>query len=217
LTNVVRVAVIVAGVDLTLGPLVTLIIANPAKPPRELARDIGVIVAVQLAALTYGSVTLWKGRPLYYTFSSDRLQLVQASDVGPDEIAIARKQNPDYAPHWYSMPRWIWAPLPSNADESESARIVRFVITGRAPDVIERPRYFKPWIQGLPSLRKQLKPVDQLTIFSTGQRERLKERMATLGFAKDQPITLFLTGHVLPLVVVFDLPTLQIKAIIRAD
>jgi hypothetical protein len=215
LTNVVHVAAIVGGVDLTLGPLVTLIIANPAKPRRKLARDIAAIVAVQLVALIYGAVTLWNGRPLYYTFSNDRLEIVQASDVEPDEIAIARKQNPDFAPHWYTMPRWIWAPLPSNADES--ARITMAVVTGSGPDVIEMPRYFKPWTQGLPSLRKQLKPVDQLVIFSKGQRQTLKERMATLGFATDQPITLFLTGNSRPLLAVFDPQTLGIKAILRAD
>jgi hypothetical protein len=200
---------------LTLGPLVTLIIANPGKPRRELARDIGVIAAVQLAALIYGAATLWSGRPLYYTFSGDRLQIVQASDIEPGEISIAGKQNPDLAPHWYNLPRWIWAPLPSNSDER--ARIVMAAVAGNGPDVIQMPKYFKRWEQALPSLRKQLKTVDQFTIFSEGQRRALEERMARLGLATDQPATLFLTGHLRALLVVFDLRTLQIKAILQAD
>src|SRR5215831_1950780 len=65
-------------VDLALGPTLTLIVANPGKPRRELARDIAVIVTVQIAALIYGGATLWGGRPLYYTFSFDRLEVVQA-------------------------------------------------------------------------------------------------------------------------------------------
>ncbi|HYL72372.1 MAG TPA: fimb protein, partial [Candidatus Dormibacteraeota bacterium] len=69
LTGVLHVLVIVAIVDLGLGPTLTLIIANPRKPRRELARDIGIIVSVQIAALIYGAATLWQGRPLYYTFS----------------------------------------------------------------------------------------------------------------------------------------------------
>ena len=214
LTNVVHVAVILGSVDLTLGPLVTLIIANPGKPRRELARDVAVIVAVQLAALTYGAVTLWSGRPLYYTFSKDRLEFVQASDVEPGEMAIARKENPDLAPHWYSMPRWIWAPLP-NTDEG--ARVAMAALTGSGPDVIQMPKYFKPWAEGLPNLRKQLKTVDQLSIFSKGQRQTLKQRMARLGLATNQPNTLFLTGNVRLLLVVFDVQTLQIKGILQAD
>jgi hypothetical protein len=215
LTNVVHVAAILGGVDLTLGPLITLLIANPRKPRRELARDVSVIVAVQLVALTYGAVTLWSGRPLYYTFSEDRLEIVQAAEVKAPEIELARQQNPDFAPHWYSAPRWIWAPMPQNPDER--AGIVAGVLTGSGSDIIEMPRYFKPWVQGLPSLRKQLKTVDQLDVFSRKEKQRLKDRLARLGFATDQPITLFLTGHVRKVLAVFDLPTLQIKAIIRAD
>src|SRR5215467_2770396 len=92
-------------VDLALGPTLTLIVANPAKPRRELSRDIAVIVAVQIAALIYGGITLWGGRPLYYTFSSDRLEVVQASDIKPEELALAHQSNPSLAPHWYSLPR----------------------------------------------------------------------------------------------------------------
>ena len=215
LSNVARVALIVGCVDLTLGPLVTLIIANPGKPHRELARDIGIIVAVQLAALIYGATTLWNGRPLYYTFSEDRLEIVQASGLDATEIALARKQNPDLAPYWYSMPRWIWAPLPT--DPNERARITVAAVTGAGPDVIQMPRYFKPWPQGLPSLGKRLKPVDQLPFFSKGEQQALKDRMARLGVAAHQSATLFMTGNRLRALAVFDPQTLQIKSILPVD
>src|ERR1700676_2326311 len=112
LTGALHVLVIVAIVDLALGPSLTFIVGNPRKQRRALARDIGVIVAVHLAGLVYGAATLWLARPLYYPFSVDRLQMVQASDLEAREIALARQQNPALAPHWYSLPRWIWAPLP---------------------------------------------------------------------------------------------------------
>src|ERR1700736_7047039 len=65
LTDVTQVVLVMVCVDVVLGPTLTLIIANQKKPRRELARDIGIIVAVQLCALIYGSVSLWNGRPLY--------------------------------------------------------------------------------------------------------------------------------------------------------
>jgi len=150
LTGVLHVLIIVGIVDLAIGPTLTLIVANPRKPRRALARDIGVIVTVQLAALIYGAATLWLGRPLYYTFSVDRLQIVQASDLERSEIALARTQNPALAPHWYSLPRWIWAPLPANPDEA--GKIVGSTLFG-GQDVIQMPRYFRPWEEGLPKLR----------------------------------------------------------------
>jgi hypothetical protein len=215
LTNVTKVAAIVGSVDLTLGPLVTLIIANPRKPRRELARDIAVIVSVQIAALIYGAVTLWHGRPLYYTFCEDRLQIVQASALETTEIALARKSNPDFAPRWYSVPRWIWAPLPQNEDER--TRVVVASMSGNGPDLTEMPRYFKPWAQGLPALRKQLKTVDQLKIFSKREQQTLKDRMARLGFPTNQSSTLLMTGKGLRALAVFDPQTLQIRSILAFD
>src|SRR5271170_7421897 len=118
LTAVTQILIIVGLVDLGLGPTLTLIIANPKKPRHVLARDIAIIAAVQLAALIYGATTLWHGRPLYYTFSANRLETVQASDLENEEIALARQQNPSFAPHWYSLPRWVWAPLPEDPDKA---------------------------------------------------------------------------------------------------
>src|SRR5215469_10788461 len=152
LTSVLHVVGLVVLVDLALGPTLTLIIANPGKPRRALARDIAIIVIVQIVALMYGAATLWQGRPLYYAFSVNSLDMVQASDVDARELTLARQQNPTLAPHWYSLPRWIWAPLP--ADSAEATKIVTGAVFGGA-DVTDMPRYFKPWDQGLTELRKQ--------------------------------------------------------------
>jgi len=211
LTGVPHVAAIMVGVDAALGPTLTLLIANPRKPRRELARDIGVIVAVQLVALVYGTATLWQGRPLYYTFSEDRLEIVQASALLPQEIALARQQNPALAPHWFSLPRWVFAPLPEDPDTR--ARIIASAIT-EGQDVIDMPRYFRPWQQGLPALRQQLKTVDAIKIFSRVERQVLKERVSELGLSADQPIASFMTGPDTRLLVVFDPATLSIRAFI---
>jgi hypothetical protein len=214
LTGMLHVVTILAAVDLTLGPLVTFLIANPNKPRRELARDIAVIAAVQIVALGYGVSTLWQGRPLYYTYSEGWLQMVQASDLNPAEITLAKEHNPDFAPHWYSTPRWIWAPLPD--DEAMRSKIVTGAPLG-GDDVIQMPRYFKPWEQGVAGLGKQLKKVDDLRIFSKQERMTLKKRMADEGFAADQPNALFIEGRDHPVLAVFDRPSLKIKAILRAD
>src|SRR5271156_1077524 len=80
LTDVTHVIVVMIGVDVVVGPLLTFVIAHPGKPRRELVRDVSIIVAVQLCALVYGTTSLWKGRPLYYAYSESVLQLVQAYD-----------------------------------------------------------------------------------------------------------------------------------------
>jgi hypothetical protein len=206
LADATQVVTVLIGVDLVLGPLMTFVIASKNKARRELTRDIGIIVAVQLSALVYGATSLWNGRPLYYAFSENVLQMVQAYDVNSHEAQLGRQMNPGLAPHWYSLPRWIWAPLPQ--DQEEATRIVTGVISG-ADDVISMPRYFKPWEQGLPSLRGQLKKVDDVPYFSRGEKKRLKERMQAAGFATDQMNTMPLTGRGKPLLAVFDLANLK--------
>jgi hypothetical protein len=212
LTDVTQVVIVMAGVDVVVGPLLTFIIARASKPRRELVRDVSMIVAVQLCALIYGTMSLWNGRPLYYAYSETVLQLVQAYDIEAEESDLGRRQNPEFAPHWYSVPRWIWAPLPQDTDARQ--KIVTSAITG-GDDVISMPQYFKSWEQGTPALRKQLKHVDDVAYFAGSDKKKLKERMRAAGFATDQLNSIPLTGRGRPLLAVFDPTTVKLTAILK--
>ena len=215
LSNAVRVVPILLAVDVALGPFLTLLVANPAKPRRELARDMGFIIAVQLLALGYGVATLWHGRPLYYTFSEDRLQLVQASDLSAREIERARAENPRFAPWWYSRPRWVWAPLPDDA--AARRQIVQSALHA-GDDVIQMPRYFRDWDLGLPALRgKLLRAEDQPDVRLYKKTSRLRQQMARQGFAADAPITMLMVGRSPPLLAVFDPGSGRILGYLRSD
>jgi hypothetical protein len=215
LSSVLHVVGIVVLVDLFLGPALTFTVSNPAKARRELGRDIAIIVTVQLAALVYGAITLWGGRPLYYTFSADRLEFVQASDIEKAEIALARQKNPSFAPHWYSLPRWVWAPLPNDPDEA--MHIVNDATFGSGQDVIAMPRYFKPWDQGLPKLHDQLKRLDDIQYLSKAEKQALRARLSQQGLPSDERNALIMWGGSRRVVAVFDPATLHIRAILRPD
>jgi hypothetical protein len=214
LTGAMTIVVMMAGIDIVLGPLLTLIVANPAKPRRVLARDIAIIAAVQLAAMGYGLTTLWHGRPLYYTFSTRFLEMVQASDLSPEQIALGEKLNPDFAPHWYSLPRWVYAPFPKDPKIVE--QIVQSTIGG-GDDVIQMPRYFRPWEEGVAELRKELRPVAKMTELSVHDKEMAGQRMRELGVTADQPVTLPMMGRAKPLVGVVDPAAGKVRAILRVD
>jgi hypothetical protein len=214
LAEVLQIVGIVLMVDVVLGPTLTLIVANPGKPRRVLARDVSIIVAVQVIALIYGAVTLWRGRPLYYTFSADRLEIVQASDLKPADVELGRRDNPTLAPYWYSLPRWIWAPLPQNPDEAK--KIAMGTALGGA-DVIQMPSYFRPWEQGLPELRQRLQTLDAITSFSRDEKQSLKSRMTARGLPADQANTMVMWGGNRRVLAVFDLKTLSLQALIRAE
>ncbi len=54
---------VIAAVDIVLGPLLTLVAANPAKTTRHLRKDFSVIALVQVAALASGTWITWENRP----------------------------------------------------------------------------------------------------------------------------------------------------------
>jgi hypothetical protein len=202
------VIMVLAGVDLALGPLLTLIIANPNKNRRELTRDIAIIAMVQLLALGYGSVQLWSGRPLYYVFSNGILQLVQAYDVDPQDATLARSESSEFAPHWYSLPRWVWAPEPAGAAPPASASATR-------PDYSTMPRDFKPWEAGLGELRGRLQSVDSVGFFIFNEKSALKMRIQAAGINPDERNAIPMTGRGRPVLVVFDPAAMTIRAIFK--
>ena len=70
---------ILAGVDVVLGPLLTLIVFKPGKP--SLKFDMSVIVLAQLAALLYGATIIYQQRPAFTVFGVDRFSSVAAKEV----------------------------------------------------------------------------------------------------------------------------------------
>ena len=214
LAGAITIVMMMAGIDVVLGPLLTLIIANPNKPRRELARDISIIVAVQLIAAGYGVTTLWNGRPLYYTYSERFLEMVQASDLNSEQVALGRQLNPGLAPHWYSLPRWIYVPLPK--DPKLADKIMESSVTG-GDDVIQMPRYYQPWEAGLTELRTKLRPVAKMTEIGLNDKKVAGERMKEFGVTADQPMTLPMLGRGKPIIAIFDPATLAIRGWVRVD
>ena len=192
-----QVTLVMVGVDVVVGPLLTLVVAAPNKSKRELTRDLSFIVAVQIIALTYGSFSLWNGRPLYYVFSEKWLQMVQSYDIEPAERLIAAESNPDFAPHWYSLPRWVSAQPP--ADPTERKKVL-----GPSGDVGMMPRFYRSFDSGLPELKSQLKKVDDVGVFILGQRNSLKQQMTALNLSTDQANCIALSGRGGFLLAVFD-------------
>jgi len=214
LAAVIPVVTVMVGVDVVLGPLLTFVIASERKPRRELARDIGIIVAVQLVAFGYGATTLWHGRPLYYAFSVNCLSIVQGYDLDPEDTARAQRENRPLAPHWNSLPRWIYAPLPGSSAESE--KIVSSALSG-GYDVTARPTYFRSWQDGRNDLRGALQRIDDIKFFSGPERQRLKERVRAAGLDPSRPTALAFTGRARPLLAVFDPQRLELRMLVRAD
>jgi len=84
-----RLVLLILGVDMVCGPLLTLVLFNPKKPRRELVQDISIVVVLQLAALTYGLHVAMQARPALTVFEADRFRVISAGEVDGSKLPEA--------------------------------------------------------------------------------------------------------------------------------
>lgn len=79
-----RMLLVIAGVDLVLGPILTLIVFNPAK--KSLKFDLATIAVLQIAVLAYGVYSMHSTRPLglYMSLPQMGFEILYADKVNKD-------------------------------------------------------------------------------------------------------------------------------------
>jgi hypothetical protein len=83
---------IIAGVDVCLGPLLTLVVFNTAK--KSLKMDLAIIGLVQIIALAYGASVMFKSRPVFNVLEEDRFSATLASDFKDDkQLKLAKVEK----------------------------------------------------------------------------------------------------------------------------
>ena len=103
--GVTHIFLMMLGIDVVLGPLLTLLVAS-SKEKKTLKFDLSVIAAVQLAAYLYGMHSIAVSRPVYIAFDKLRFEVVQADSVvrATDKTILPEYQsNPLLAPQWVSV------------------------------------------------------------------------------------------------------------------
>ena len=123
---------ILIGVDVVLGPLLTLILFKSGK--RGMAFDLSIIVFIQIAALIYGTNVIFQERPYFVVFVVDRFVIVPKQDINFAQIPNEKlKRKP------WRAPIFVYANLPET-DEGRS-KIFEEVMDGK-PDIDRRPKYW---------------------------------------------------------------------------
>lgn len=82
---------ILAGANLVLGPLLTLIVFKPGKP--SLKFDLSCIVLLQLGALLYGGTVIYQQRPAFVVFGVDRFTSIPAAEMEFDQLKYPELQR----------------------------------------------------------------------------------------------------------------------------
>ncbi|MFC3176626.1 TfpX/TfpZ family type IV pilin accessory protein [Undibacterium amnicola] len=102
-------------VDLILGPLIMLIIFNPAK--KSLKFDISTVLVCQLLFLGYGVWSLYTVRPVYIAFVEKQFYLVKANEVEDKDLEKAQLAEFKSLPQF--GPMFVGTQLPESKEKQE--------------------------------------------------------------------------------------------------
>ena len=148
---------LVVGVDVVCGPLLTAVIFNPAKPKAELFRDLALIALIQGVALAYGLYSVAAARPVHMVFEVDRLRVVTAAEIQPEDLTKAKA--PWNTLPW-SGPTLIGSREPLNSDEMMKS--LDLSIQGNEPS--QRPHWWQDFERARPVMLKRAKSMTALRI-----------------------------------------------------
>lgn len=201
--GVTHIFLVLLGVDVVMGPVLTLVVFRLGKP--SLKFDLIVIVLLQISAFAYGVWTVADGRPVWLVFSVDQFELVQAYHVDRrkqhESIAEFRSQS------WLG-PSWAAARRASSQDE-RNVILMESLLAG--VDIAQRPERYVPLSEQKNEIQQHAKPVSELKQYNNPSQvesvlHRWPEANAYLPImAKVRPMTVLIDKTSAKVVAVVDL------------
>lgn len=149
-----RLMSLLAGVQLALGPLLTLIVFRAGK--RGLRFDLACIGLLQVIALTYGLLVVLESRPVFLVGAVDRFVLVSANEIADADLAMGTEV--DFSSRSWTGPRLVVAELPT--DPTERSDLAFSALSGR--DIQNLPKYYRDYARAGKVLLAKAKPLDEL-------------------------------------------------------
>jgi len=172
--------IILLGVDVVLGPLITLIVFNPRKRIALLRLDLAIIGTIQAAALAYGVSVIAEVRPVYMVFTVDRFDLVAANDIKQAELA--RVKDPRFRTIPWGRPATIAVRSPT--DSKEQMRVIQSALEGA--DLQTFPQYYTDYEAFAAQALKRSKAFSVLRRRHPESLAVLDKRLADLGKREEE-------------------------------
>jgi hypothetical protein len=164
---------LIVSVDVTIGPVVTLIIYVPGK--RGLLFDLVVIAILQSSALSYGVWVLFESRPVYIAYVLDRYELVRANGFPDGELAKGHKAGYDQLS--WTGPKLVGVMLPTDPDES-----FKLGLSGMGGvDAQYYPRYYVPYDAVRDQVKAKGQPIALLRKRNPRRNPQIDQVLAAIG------------------------------------
>ncbi|VAW56104.1 hypothetical protein MNBD_GAMMA07-2790 [hydrothermal vent metagenome] len=136
---------IVLGVDLVLGPLLTLVLYDIKKQKSELRKDIAIVVLIQLMAFMWGVHVTYSTRPVFLIFSNAKFYM-----FAKDELDLTLLKRQEMQPKFWKTAAYVYLDPPK--DKKELERLYDEFERGEKPYYRRRTERYLPLAEGFKSL-----------------------------------------------------------------
>jgi hypothetical protein len=195
------------GVDVVVGPLITLIVFDPKK--KSLRFDLSVIALLQIAALAYGGHVMFNARPVYNVFVVDRFETISANQV--DAASRAKVSAAEFRALSLTGPKIIGARQPDDAQQK--ADIVISAMNG-GPDLANLAELYVPYAQVRLEAALAARPLGELAKRQPGDAATIRSFVAGSGRAEEAFGFVPMRARNRDMAVVVDIKTGDVAAIL---
>ena len=192
---------LLVGVDVVLGPLITLIIFDTKK--KSLKFDLAIVALVQIAAIFYGVYSMYRARPVFVVFSVDEFIVVPATDVDPK--MLAQVTRPEFKSLPLTGPKYVY-----NVPQTSGKDILAMSLSlgGLAP------QYYLPYAEKAAAAAKDGKPLADLLKRFPQVRDLVDTALRQHGKSAADVVYFPLSAKVMMMTVLLDAKTGAIIAIL---
>jgi hypothetical protein len=171
---------VLIGVDLVLGPLLTLIVFKPGK--RGLKFDLWAIACIQLTALLYGAGTIYHERPYFTVFAVDRFYVLPRADVDAAQLAA-----PDLTERIGVKPalRPLLVAAVRPSDTAGLQQLLEDLFAGK-PDIERRPEFWRRYSDQTAQVIARAKPAAEFAARHPAAESKIAALAVSSGLPRDR-------------------------------
>jgi len=154
-----HVFLILVGVDVVLGPLLTFLVFKIGK--KSLRFDVTVIVLLQLVAFGFGFWKIAQARPAWLVFNMDRFDVAQAMDLDPrhrSDTALEYRNAP------WTGAQWVASRNPKDRNKLNE---LMFESVAGGPDLPQRTDLYVPMVEEAAGIRARAKKLEELNKYNS--------------------------------------------------
>jgi hypothetical protein len=138
-----------------IGPVMTWLVYTQSKRRALIVIDLSVIVLIQLAAIAWGTLSLYQNRPYFMVYTVDRFEVLSQRDVDLAWIPDPRFLNKPFA-----GPILLFANMPE--DPAAYQKLLREVMFEGKPDLQFRPEFWSLYAERMQVVLKKSRPLGEL-------------------------------------------------------